>query len=106
MLARGEPTRERGEQLRTALEIGGERRKREHRLTPRRLVERRLRRDMREDEPERHLVRCGAEELARVAERGRRIVERVDDRPAEDERPDVVQAVLEGDRDAEVPRPA
>ena len=40
--------------------------------------------------------------VARVAQRGCRVVELVEERPAEHERTDLVQPVLEGDDDAEV----
>ena len=56
--------------------------------------------------PQRDLVGRVGKDVAGVPHRGGCVVQRVDQRAAEDERPDVVQAVLERDDDAEIARAA
>ncbi len=53
-------------------------------------------------EPQGDVVGGVRDDVARVAQHRGCIVERIEERPTEDERPDLVQSVLERDRDAEV----
>ena len=61
---------------------------------------------MGEHEPQRDLVRRVDEEVAGIAQGGRRVLEVVEERAAEDEGADLVQPVFERDDDTEVARAA
>ena len=98
--------RERLQQRGAALEVGAERDDGEHRRPVELLRHRQGGGDVGQDEPERDVVGRVGHHVARVPQRGGRVVERVEDRAAEHERADLVEPVLEGDDDAEVARAA